>query len=191
MTLLTHTYGFRNCTALRSIKLPEGLLELSGEVFQNCPIQEIEFPNSLEKVLPNNTFSGTQIKSFKVTGNIVMWNVNIYPSNLESVIFEENGNDIDVSLSFQNGRPINTLVLPKRVRTIFILAGNNLERVFLKSKTPPALQSSLNTYWGGKMKIYVPAGCSAVYKSATNWSWAADYIYEYREGDIPKEYDTY
>ena len=113
VTLLTHTYGFRNCTALRSIKLPEGLLELSGEVFQNCPIQEIEFPNSLEKVLPNNTFSGTQIKSFKVTGNIVMWNVNIYPSNLESVIFEENGNDIDVSLSFQNGRPINTLVLPK------------------------------------------------------------------------------
>lgn len=189
------TFFFQNCTSLKSVKLPEGLLELAGNVFENCPIQEIVLPSSLMYIIRNSVFAGTRLKELKIPENVVRLGTNNLPNTLEKFLIKDTGKDINYPdgafLSFQNIPLFHTLVIPERVKIINVLGGLYLNAVYIKSTIPPQLKSSLNTFWSGNMKIYVPEGCSTVYKTATNWSWASNHIYEYKEGDIPAEYEYY
>lgn len=83
---------------------------------------------------------------------------------------------------------INEIVIPSSVTSIGssfysqkILGGSNIKMTYIfNSTTPPTIQSyTFNvTYLN---KIFVPTGCGATYRSATNWSAYASYIFEPNE----------
>lgn len=55
-----------------------------------------------------------------------------------------------------------------------------MEKIYLRTTTPPAITGELNT--PHLIKIVVPIGCGDAYKSATGWCDYAEYI---EEGEMP------
>ena len=78
----------------------------------------------------------------------------------------------------------NNIVLPKTTTKVEGSGAPEMGKVYVKATTPPelyefAFPDPAYFHFGG---IVVPVGCIEAYKSATNWSFYADYI---TEGEMP------
>ena len=64
---------------------------------------------------------------------------------------------------------------------------DELETVYVRSATPPALNDDEYYFWGHDgLTIYVPLGAENLYKQASGWSLYADYIQGYAYPDLEK-----
>lgn len=173
---------------LKQIKLPEnGSTYLSHGLFFNCPIENIEIPESVIEVR-DNCFNGNNFKTFiipnRFSNSIRLSNCKL----LESVIFEEGNDDNQLIIysTFLSGcDKLKYLVLPKRTTTIYQNAlgyTNPMKDLYIKAPNPPVLLGSLG---GAIERIYIPVGTIDAYSSATNWSSIASKFIEYDFDENP------
>ena len=81
---------------------------------------------------------------------------------------------------------LTNMTIGKNIETIgnqALMIGSSSKKVTIifKSITPPSIGTNLiqKSYLN---RILVPTGCANAYKTATNWTAFADYIYEIETG---------
>jgi hypothetical protein len=160
-TITTIGASFGNCLSLTKINIPNSVTSMV-QAFGNCPsLLEVRIPNTVT-TLGDAYFSACNSLR-KVT-----------ISNSLTTI----GNQ-----AFQGCYSLTSLDFPSTLTTItafgqnFNLCYSMLEYTF-RSVTPPTLGSA-NAFSGinSACKIYVPDASVSAYKTATNWSTYANYIY--------------
>lgn len=158
--------AFQNCTNLMNVTIPNSVTIIRTGAFKNCSVlREITIPNSV-KTLESELFT--------------------YCHNLNNItipngIFEISG------YMFTSCTNLTLITIPDSVTRIgpqaFYDCSTDTElggTYAILATTPPTIHS--NTFQYAKInKIIVPAGTSAAYKAATNWSALADKIEEATE----------
>jgi len=178
--------SLNNCRSLKNISRTDNVLTLGSEGdFRSC--------FNLRKITPTNTITITGTGSYfqscsNLTGDIVLTSgTTIVPgstfngcSSLESVTMLGNITSVGGS-AFRDCYSLRELEFPASLTSIGAQAFFNcvsiLEYTFL-STTPPSLANT-NAFSGinAACKIYVPDANVNDYKTATNWSTYANYIY--------------
>ena len=203
------TQLFSGCTALTEITIPEGVTTISEKVFENCNLQKIIFPSTLDSIGAYN-FSNYY-------GNSSIQNIEVYIPDLSQWLNlnfarEDNGslkgsNPLSCSSNFyvNNEKLSDILTIPydvydlnfdvlglsiknfvgieihNSVQTIKhpIEYSDDLKWIKIESQTPPALD--YYNFWG--TTLLVPCGCIRAYRDAENWK-------EFSEiWDIPYYYE--
>jgi len=177
---------FLNCFKLKTISVPPGVITfLNNQIFTNC-INLLKFPIGQITTMSTggNTpyFSGCRNLQNEIDINVTQ----IPPSflnncnSIPSVNFLQNVTSVNSS-AFGGCSRLTEMELPASLTSIaagaFINCTAILEYTFL-STTPPTLGST-NAFTGinAACKIYVPDANVNDYKTATNWSTYANYIY--------------
>ncbi|KAK8836917.1 hypothetical protein M9Y10_037443 [Tritrichomonas musculus] len=104
-------------TSLESIYIPQSVIEISGNIFENTPIMKIEFaPNSMLKTIGEYSFYDTRIESISIPSNVTKICANAFNySDLSCVIFEENSKlELIDSFAFSNSAIVR-ISIPKSV----------------------------------------------------------------------------
>ena len=154
---------FKECKALTSIIIPDSVTEIGAQAFYSCEkIKNIIIPNGVTKI----------------SGNTFYW-----CKSLNSVTIPEGVTVIDYS-AFTGCINLPSIILPSTVTTIGDRAFYEcrvLKSVTIKAETPPTIQSSTFNSVPADCAFSVPALALEAYKSATNWSARADYIFAIEE----------
>jgi hypothetical protein len=158
------TYCFRNCYSLPFIITPYLATLVNVGVFQNCySLSNIILSAGIEKI-----------------GNSAISN----NFSLKDIIFPDGLTTFN-NYSMAVARTLRKITVPASVTTlgtqVFYSAVNMLYYKFL-STTPPTM-ANINVFENINIlcKIYVPDASLEAYKTATNWSVYADYIYPLSE----------
>lgn len=184
-----HEIGcFTNSIKLTKVVLPDTLKNIGNYAFKNCPITEINLPQSLEIInsqalygvkapmvvdLPNLTTLGQA--SF-LTSSVVK------VLNLGTITKLQGNNDYNSFGDFYNCKNLEIVITPNTISSIaaYSLRGCSVLNTFVcKATTPPTLGSGSFTgtpIASGAGSIYVPDASVEAYKTATNWSSYASRI---------------
>lgn len=204
------TYAFGYCNKLNSVEFPETLISIGNNAFNGCYLlRSIEIPTSLSS-LGDDAFSGCSAiasevvinGNVKIVGNNAFYNCQKIPSIVLHEGIEKIGNS-----AFQVCYALKEVYIPNSVREIGMQAfrsckaiekvtiGNGitkinanaftdnteLKSVTIKATTPPSIQSTTFQNVPSDCAFYVPSASVEAYKSATNWSARADYIFPIEE----------
>ena len=198
---------FNQCTALREVTIPEGVTTIPQNCFALClSLATIVLPSTVTKILAN-AFANSGIVEISLAvgqlGASAFYNcqrltkvsisgLSIIPSGA----FQYCANLMDVSLAedhltqiaqqaFAYCTSLAEITIPSTVTSIgnqCFSGCDSLMRVHVKATTPPTLGSNVfGSFYADDFKIYVPVGTLAEYKSATNWSYYAQYMEEESE----------
>ena len=134
---------------------------MSSHIFRNCTaLKKVEFSENFTGNISDNAFySCERLTEFTIPSNVTA---------IGTVAFAYTG--------------LIEIAIPENVTSIGAQAFrgcSQLNRVYLKSTTPPVLANSnafQNAY--DNMKIYVPQGSLEAYKTADNWTVYADKMQE-------------
>jgi len=157
--------SFYENKVIKSVSLPEGLLELGDGVFENSSIESIVLPESLEVLgvasfagsslkklklnrtidtIPMACFEGTQLKNLIIPGNIKSIETGAFSnSNIEEIIFEEGIRSIkNRAFAFNS---IKEIVFPKDIEEIGkeAFSRNNLKKITLNHVIPNLKDNSI------------------------------------------------
>lgn len=159
------SYLFYSCYSLASIKLHDGITSMSTYTFVNCyALRELTLPSSLTAI-----------------GNCMFQNC----YGLHTVNITSNITSVGTS-SFQICEALTKLTFPSTLTSIAAQAFSgcrSMEEYHFQSTTPPTLaNANAFTSIPSFCKIYVPYSADHsvldAYKTASNWSTYADYIFE-------------
>lgn len=175
---------FSNSLALKRVVLSEDITNLQYMMFSNCQsLEEIYIPQSVvnaSTIIFRNCAALKKVKlSENFTGNI---SDNVFNSCERLTEFTIPSNVTVIGASAFAFAGLIEITIPENVTSIGAQAFrgcSQLNRVYLKSTTPPVLANSnafQNAY--NNMKIYVPQGSLEAYKTADNWTVYADKMQE-------------
>lgn len=189
-----NTGVFRDCTSLLSVALPSTLTAISYCSFYGCTslatmtggsavatISTNAFYNCTSLAIDLNLPSLTSISqgAFRYAGIRKI-------SSLGSITTLPGDGNSGV---FTNCTFLTEVTLPSTLTSISGVQFRYctvLDTVICKATTPPTINNSACFGGTALTHIYVPYGCSAAYKSATNWSSYASIITELdQNGNIP------
>lgn len=115
--------AFKDCIALKSIKLPRNLIEIKGNydrgAFQNCSsLTSVQLPENLKKI-GQFTFSGClALKSISIPSNITEIGSNaFYYSGLISISLPDKLEEVSNNV-FESCPALTTVTIPNSVKTI-------------------------------------------------------------------------
>ena len=110
---------------LRSVKIPEGVLDIGENAFANNQLLEVELPNSLTTI-GNHAFSENQIKNIKIPERVEVIHEFAFARNeIETIRFAESIKRIYAGAFYNN--KIRVLDLPQSVISIGVSAFENNE----------------------------------------------------------------
>jgi hypothetical protein len=171
-----------NCYSLVTISIPSTVTFYNG-AFNGCNSLESVIITGCNNLFGNSPLSGcnslTNIKIPNTTTNIIT--STFFDCHSLSEVIIGNATTTLGNSAFQTCRSVKSFEFPSTLTTIGsnVFNGNTatLEYTFL-STTPPTLANT-NAFTGinSACKIYVPDANVAAYKTATNWSTYANYIY--------------
>lgn len=188
---------------LNKVHITKEVKQIGIGLFKNSDIQEITFDNECEfETIPFHAFSSIKnlktlsLPKFKTMGEAAF----ISCSALEEVNLKEGVTNISqngflgcsklkkiilpqsithiYSQAFNGCSVLNEIVIPKNIVQIYPNAFSfYMKTITIENPVPCTISTSSFSTPNG-FKIYVPRGTSETYKSATNWSKYASYIYE-------------
>lgn len=148
-------------STLQSIAIPDSVTSIGVSAFNNCTrLRSIIIPNSVTSIGSTAFYTCNSLTNITIPNGVtsIANNVFNYCSSLTSIT-------------------IPSAVTSIGSNALKIGFSSNKATITMLRTTPPTIQSS--TFDASKLqKIIVPAGTSATYKAATNWSNFADYIEE-------------
>ena len=177
-------YCFSDCTSIESIKFNNNIriiptYFLSG----NLMLKTIDFGNSVEEIKDYCFQNCKSLVKLTLPNSVKTLGMYVFQGceNLETLELGEGLNSIG-NAAFFNTKKLTYLKIPNRVTNMGIAlfnvsSGTRQIIIEMQNPTPCTIASStFNTKYLNK--IYVPKGTSGAYKSATNWSTFASYIFE-------------
>ena len=178
-------YVFGGCSSLKEIKLPNSITTIKTGAFQGCKeLKTMSMPLALSSIATDaiKTPSGTVASAYTILETIILDTKNLedyFASKVNKVLYDAGHTESREFLV--DGKSITDLIVPETIDTIsdFLFyncdnittitlhenckllkkaafyACSNLIGVFLKSKTPPILQSSM---FNSTPLCYIPCG---------------------------------
>jgi hypothetical protein len=203
---LTYLYtAFSKCTSLTNVYYKGSLedwskvtvLSTSGYPFYSSTknthfymLENNEWKELIEVNIPNTVTNITQkfynfnsITKVTIPSSLTDLGSNAFSKCKSLNQVELSDGIIDLGFAtFSDCSSLTNITIPSSVTTIDgytlqIGSSSNKATIIMRGTTPPTIAS--NTFKTSNLnKIIVPVGCADVYKSATNWSSLASYIYE-------------
>lgn len=175
---------FRGCTNLKRAAIRDNT-SLGSSTFLDCTsLEYVELQTNVSNPDDNrgDAFRNcTSLKSITLPLNKKRYGTRYFNnSGLETIEFPEAVTTLDgyVCNSCAN---LRTVHMGKSMAFISDQCFNGckkLEAIYIKATIPPTLTDK-NSFDNSTCPIYVPVGCGAAYKAATNWSVWASRIVEY------------
>jgi hypothetical protein len=162
------TYAFRYCYSLTNIVIPSSVTSIDSYAFPGCiALTSIVIPSSVTSIDSYAFNSCRSLTSIVIPSSVTSIGDAVFSTcySLTSIVIPSSVTSIG-SNAFSSCSSIKTYVL-ERTANITTIGGTN---------TFTGINSST--------KIYVPDALVATYKSATNWSTYADYIYPISEKGV-------
>lgn len=165
-----------------SVIMPSTLVEIKEAAFKKTQITNIVLNEGLETI-GNSAFSESLIETLIIPNSVTSLGESFCYScsKLNKVVIPNGLTTLPLS-SFQSCSNLTSLTIPSSIteistRALQIGSSSNKATIVIKSETPSTITTTTfnKSYLN---KIIVPKGTSATYKSATNWSTFADYIFE-------------
>ncbi len=175
--------AFFQCFSLMSMTLPTNITTIGNNAFQVCHnLKALILPSNCSSIATVVWNANYNLKNVSIPFSVTTLPTSMFNAcfNLSYITIPSSVTAIGVNLFF-NGWSFKSITIPAGVTSIGTSAFSglytNLEYIFLRT-TPPTLAST-NSLAGISVisKIYVPDDSVAAYKSATNWSTYANYIY--------------
>lgn len=163
--------AFYGCSALTTVTGGSAVTTINANAFYNCTSLEsdVNFPNLMS--IAQGAYRNAKIKKIVSLGNITT-----LPGDGNYGVFTNCASLTEVTLP-------STLTAINGVQFRYCTV---LDTVICKATTPPTINQGQCFGGTALTHIYVPYGCSAAYKSATNWSNYASIITELdQNGNIP------
>ncbi|MCL2087739.1 MAG: leucine-rich repeat protein [Oscillospiraceae bacterium] len=154
---------FQNCVNLTSVSIPEGITEIGSNAFSGCTsLTNVQLPTSLT-IIGTNAFMGcTQLTSIELPENLqFIRNGAFNNSGLVSITIPESVTDIGVLSS--NGSALNAFA-----------STNSLTSMTFKGEQPPSGVVGIGASTS-RVRIFVPHGASAAYRSNAGFSGTNNY----------------
>lgn len=190
---------------LNNVVLNEGLELIGQEAFYGCRITEMTIPNSvttmqssvfrecsnltkisfplLESIPQNVVYGCKKLETIIMPEGVKKLRSGCFGgcSTLKTIKLPSTLTDIEAN-AFSGCLLLTNITIPANVQNIgnsglYIGSSTNKCTIVMLSETPCTITTSTFST-SNLQKIYVPKGTSATYKSATNWSNYASYIYE-------------
>ena len=189
-TYITNLYtnSFRSCYNLQYISLPTSVLTIEGSNFRESNLTFISIPLSVTTIYNFNFQECDSLEKIIIPSSVTnFYNQECYNCySLKQVVVNANITTLSSSI-FGYCRYLTEVELSNTVQDLNNGVFDNLSGtkvIFtLKRFTAPSTITTLsntnvfNTI-NNQTRIYVPVGSETVYKTATNWSTYANYIYE-------------
>jgi hypothetical protein len=179
---------FTNSIKLTKVVLPDTLKNIGNYAFKNCPITEINLPQSLEIINSQALCSVkapmvVDLPNLTTLGQASFWASSVVKVlNLGTITKLQGNNDYNSFGDFYNCKNLEIVITPNTISSIaaYSLRGCSVLNTFVcKATTPPTLGSGSFTgtpIASGAGSIYVPDASVEAYKTATNWSTYASRI---------------
>ena len=179
--------AFKN-NKLTSIIIPNEITIINKEAFSNNQLTSVTIPNSV-KSIEEGAFSGNHLTNVTIPNSVKSIEKGAFSGNGLTNISIPNGVTSIGKYAFF-GNPLTNIVIPSSVTNIGPEAfayGIPLHHVYphissitvtIHATNPPILEGSIFEIFSKHLvKIYVPAGSLAAYKTDKGWSLYASQIY--------------
>ena len=165
-------YAFYNCGKITDINLPEGFEKIGKYAFYGCTqVAYLNMPSTMK-----------EIDDYAFTGFFV-------GNNLTRLYFPEGFVRLGEG-AFMSSFNLRIVELPSTLEYVGYLAfgmANSLERITFAGEVPPSVGTYEHETDGisceifqiintGKLSVFVPGGCAAVYKNADGFSNVSGYV---------------
>lgn len=134
----TYTFianGFLKGAGLSSFIIPEGVITIGDEAFQNSGLKSISIPNSVTSI-GRHAFYGTLLKSITIPNSVTNLGNEVFMNceDLSSVSLSANLSTLKSGL-FENTHSLKSIIIPNSVKTIesYVFAGSGLESLTIPS----------------------------------------------------------
>ncbi len=148
---------FYNCTKLKTVSLPEGMLTIDAYAFQKCEqLESITIPSSV-KTIGKSAFDQC--------------------CSLQSIILPEGLERIANKAFYYTG--LTSLTIPSTVTSIgndFVYLAYSIKDIYCLATTPPTFTSSDVSIPLGLLKVHVPSSALEIYRDDPIWSNFSDYL---------------
>ena len=176
--------AFDNCKGLTSITIPNSVTTIGVQAFRTCILlQEVIIPSSVTS-LGNYAFSNcTRITNVTIPNSVITIGHQAfsYCASLTEIEFPDSVTTLGEYCVAQCPG-LTKITIGTGISTIGNGFGNsaNINLIIVKATTPPTIGSLFVTsHFNGH--IYVPDASVNDYKTASNWSAYASYIYPLSE----------
>ena len=179
----TNNYIYVNNQLIKDIVVPDEITTLKNYSLAWACIESVKFHENITIIPMGFCANARKLKKVEMSDNVTkIENAGFNQCMLlEEIKLSKNLTYIG-SQCFDNNQSLTYLFIPKSVTEISTSAlklgtSTNKATIEMESGTPCTISS--NTFNISNLnKIYVPKGSSSGYKTATNWSTFADYIFE-------------
>lgn len=178
------SYAFNNCHSITYMSIPDSVTTISDHAVYNCArLHKIKIPTSVTSI-GNQAFAQNVFSELGFYSNVEVLDGTFRWSKALSSIVLPNSIKVIKRDTFYSCTALSRIVFPSQLEQIeyqvFDYSQDIVDFDFTRSLTVPTLQGSLT--WGSDnlnplCRIRVPWALYERWKSATNWSTYADYIY--------------
>lgn len=176
------TSSFNGCYALSSISISNSVIEIGAYAFQSCfCLKSIVIPISAN-FMGNGQFTYCHsLESISLSKGVTSLGLN-FTKECESLVSISIPDSVIMLAGyvFQKCYSLKSLTIPKSIQSIGTRAFAdcpNMGEYHIKPLSVPSLANNGFTNIFSDCKIYVPSESVDAYKTATNWSTYASYIY--------------
>ena len=178
--------AFKN-NKLTSVVIPNGITIINKEAFSNNQLTNVTIPNSV-KSIEEGAFKNNHLTNVTIPNSVKSIEEMAFSGNRLTNISIPNG-VASIEAGAFSSNPITNIIIPESVTSI---DGNAFSHglafpevlsitMTVHATTPPVIKGELTFAWWNQnkhlVKIYVPAGSLAAYKTDKGWSSYASQIY--------------
>ena len=162
---------------LTGIIIPNSVTSIGKYAFHGNNLTNVVIPNSVTNI-GSNSFSGNQLTNVTIPNSVTNISSFAFSSNQLTNITIPNG-VVSIGNQAFMYNDLTSITIPNSVTTIGSGAFeyNPLMNVTINAVTPPTISGNIFPYTNPNLKIYVPAGSVAAYKTTTGWNQYASQIY--------------
>lgn len=177
------SYCYQYCRNLDVAIIPSSVTGFGSDIFYSCSsIHEIVYPSGVT-YMTGLSFADTSIKRFIMPDTVKGTITNVFVScyALEECVISKNVTGL--SGTFSNARGLKKLKIPNvtTVEGAFTYTNSCVEYDFSSNTSVPTANASSFTQISKIAKFIVPDELYDAWKTASNWSSVADYIYKVSE----------
>ena len=158
------TWTFKNCTSLKTIRIPSRVTSIGEQAFYNCSsLDSITLPSELTTIGSKAFYQCTSLDSIVIPSKVTSIGGSAFGNCYElSAIILPKGIKSIVGLTFMNCTSLNTITIPEGVESLSCFYGcSNLTTVILPSSLKTIYESAFSGC-ENLSSIAIPSGVTTI-----------------------------